>query len=109
MAQSEYSYYSVDDHHDNPKKQGESGELAKPKRAKSGMTEKDVVPASLPDSISDVVDRAKDEDAESDWSAQVNEANQKSGFTTGKGNNDAATKQETVGQTLGSLSPSPLG
>ena len=46
MAQSEYSYYSEDDHHDGNKRQ----------KPKSGMTEQNVVPVDIPDLINNMVD-----------------------------------------------------
>ena len=87
MAQSEYSYYSDDEHHDGDRN-----------RQKSGMTERNVVPDSLPDQINNMEDvnaglpaspskiviNEADNDAESDWSDQVREANEKSGFNTKK-------------------------
>ena len=73
---SEYSYYSEDDHH-------EKG-AQKFHHMKSGMTEQNVVPKDLPAVISNIADKVKDDDAESDWSDQVREANEKSGFTKPK-------------------------
>ena len=50
MAQSEYSYYSVDDHHNNDDT----------KKTRSGMTEKNVVP---PDALSQNQNFKKAEDS----------------------------------------------
>ena len=57
-------------------------------QSKSGMTEKNVVPDTLPDFKDMILDEGggggEDDnlDAASNWTEQVNEANEKSGFTT---------------------------
>lgn len=58
---SEYSYYSLDDHHDD-NSNSPPGQKLKKQKTKTGMTEKNVVPDSLPDQINDNLD------VESDWS-----------------------------------------
>ena len=60
---------------------------------KSGMTERNVVPASLPAEINNLEDqkqaddqqkKGQEEDAESNWSDQLREANEKSGYVRPK-------------------------
>ena len=97
MATSEYSYYSMDEHHEQKNQHlavaktkqidDESNASARIVQSKSGMTEKNVVPDTLPDFKDMILDEGGDDqddnlDAASNWTEQVNEANEKSGFTT---------------------------
>ena len=85
QAKSEYSYFSE-----------EASQFLQPptspfqnKRTKSGMTEQDVVPDTIPENFNSLedmklLDTQDNQDAGSDWSEQMREANVKSGFISNK-------------------------
>ena len=83
---SEYSYYSDDAYHEKELVKNEHPEkvIINFNAQKSGMTEQNVVPKDLPAIIDNTQDKMIEVDTESDWSDQLREANQKSGFTNAK-------------------------
>ena len=99
---SDYSYYSLDDHHDE--------DSPRVKKTTTGMTEQNVIPDSLPAQINNLEDQKQadnqqrkatdefliEEDQDSNWSDQMREANEKSGFTSAKNNSNVQAPQKNI-------------